>query len=444
MNTNFTNVDAVSTINYQFTAIPTNFIYLMDNDCFKLFAILLQKETYWNNKGMLKDGYFIKSITELGEEMNIKNRKDIRLIIEALYRKGLISIQVQPQKHNTAKFKLNWNKINEYLDKSIYDLMEFEERIIKLNRNETITYTNNVTDNVTNYVTNNDTKCTTTKDNINKIDNIKNKNNINKEINNINIYTSNILEENSEEIGLIENPISENNKEENNLNIKEVGFVDNPTSDIEETNDTPTMTAKFEKNLNLLLDKLNLCASIEELEDKVVKLCNWIETCNASYTSTELDSIKEKIASTYSINKDRLEEMETSIEDDFFNNSTTQINKEEKEATTPSKSKEQFIADLEEYKNTIINQDNLEDAKQQFKMFCNLKDKEIREFELIPMVADIIKELDAQINANKTFLTTFNLQETESITEANKTQENALNSLRSISYVVDDTEDYPF
>lgn len=440
MQTQNLQVDAVSTINYQFTAIPTNFIYLMDNDCFKLFAILLQKETYWNNKGMLKDGYFIKSITELGEEMNIKNRKDIRLIIEALYRKGLISIQVQPQKHNTAKFKLNWNKINEYLDKSIYDLMEFEERIIKLNRNETITYTNNVTDNVTN----NDTKCTTTKDNINKIDNIKNKNNINKEINNINIYASNILEENSEEIGLIENPISENNKEENNLNIKEVGFVDNPTSDIEETNDTPTMTAKFEKNLNLLLDKLNLCASIEELEDKVVKLCNWIETCNASYTSTELDSIKEKIASTYSINKDRLEEMETSIEDDFFNNSTTQINKEEKEATTPSKTKEQFIADLEEYKNTIINQDNLEDAKQQFKMFCNLKDKEIREFELIPMVADIIKELDAQINANKTFLTTFNLQDTESITEANKTQENALNSLRSISYVVDDTEDYPF
>ena len=170
MNTNFTNVDAVSTINYQFTAIPTNFIYLMDNDCFKLFSILLQKETYWKNKGMLKDGYFIKSISELSEELNLKNRKDVHTIIEALYRKKLIAVITQPRKYNTAKFKLNWNKINEYLDKSIYDLMEFEERIVKLNRNEIITYINNVTDNVTNYVTNNDTKCNTTKDNINKID----------------------------------------------------------------------------------------------------------------------------------------------------------------------------------------------------------------------------------------------------------------------------------
>lgn len=165
-------------INYRFTAIPTNFIYLMDNDCFKLFAILLQKETYWEHKGMLKDGYFIKSISELGEEMNIKNRKDMRLIIEALYRKGLISIQVQAKKYNTAKFKLNWDKINEYLDKSIYDLMEFEERIVKLNRNETITYTDNVTDNVTNI----DTKCTTTKDNKNKIENKNNNKNISSSI----------------------------------------------------------------------------------------------------------------------------------------------------------------------------------------------------------------------------------------------------------------------
>lgn len=219
-------------INYRFTAIPTNFIYLMDNDCFKLFAILLQKETYWESKGMLKDGYFIKSISELAEELNLKNRKDVHTIIEALYRKGLISIQVQARKYNTAKFKLNWNIINEYLDKSIYDLMEFEERIVKLNRNEIITYTDNVTDNVTNYVTNNDTKCNTTKDNIN---NIENKNNID------NIYN------NKKEVSSIYNNIIKE-KEKNTICIhtttkeKESGSwlseVEDDYSDIELFNTT--------------------------------------------------------------------------------------------------------------------------------------------------------------------------------------------------------------
>lgn len=446
MQTQNLQVDAVSTINYQFTAIPTNLFYLLDNNSRTILFTLIQSSSYYAKE----DGFFYITKEAIGELTNLSVNV-ITAAIDTLYINNLVQVTTVGKSKGkyVNHYKVNFEEFIKFED------MTFEDLKNPLNKIESVKYKNNyqpqyIKDYLCNQVCKQERKQERKKvitnidniDNINNIenkDNIKNKNNINKEINNINIYTSNILEDNSEEIEVIETSISENDKEENNLNIKEVGFVDNPTSDkIEEIETTPTMTAKFEKNLNLLLDKLNLCASIEELEDKVVKLCNWIETCNASYTSTELDSIKEKIASTYSINKDRFEEMETSIEDDFFNN------KEEKEATTPSKTKEQFIADLEEYKNTIINQDNLEDAKQQFKMFCNLKDKEIREFELIPMVADIIMELDAQINSNNTFLTTFNLQDTESITEANKTQENALNSLRSISYVVDDTEDYPF
>jgi len=384
--------------------------------------------------------------------------------------------------------------------------MEFEERIVKLNRNEIITYTNNVTDNVTNYVTNNDTKCNTTKDNINKIDNKENinniYNNINKENNNINIYI-----ENSEEIEVIETSISENDKEENNLKNEEVGFVDNPTSisEIEDTEstpmgngtndedealdmifgkeekienntafqptevgmqiieekETPSMKEKFEKNLNLLLNRLNDSKSLTDLEDKVIKLCDWIERCESSYTPSELESIKEKVSSTYvSIHNRMFEEIEElerqsmeDIENDFFNNiecnphtakTIAQTKKEEKEQKANTKTKEQFIADLKEYKNTIMNQENLEDAKQQFKMFCNLKDKTIREYELIPMVADIIKEIDTQIEANKTFLTTFNIQDKESITDNKKTQEIASCEATKgiVGYRVE--EEYPF
>ena len=79
-------------------------------------------------------------------------------------------------------------------------------------------------------------------------------------------------------------------------------------------------------------------------------------------------------------------------------------------------------------------------------MFCNLKDKEIREFELIPMIADIIKELDTQIEANKTFLTTFNIKGKKSIISDEKTQEIASCEATKgiVGYRVDETEDYPF
>lgn len=269
MKTKNSNVDA-ATINYQFTAIPTNFIYLMDNDCFKLFAILLQKETYWNNKGMLKNGYFIKSISELAEELNLKNRKDVHTIIEALHRKNIISIQVQPRKYNTAKFKLNWNKINEYLDMSIYDLMEFEERIVKLNRNETITYTDNVTSNVTDNVTNNDTKCNTTINNINNLDKIDKLNNIYNNKNNI----LNKIEEK-------ENNIINDITKEKEINLENNIKLHNSKFELKEVNQTRELKEKFYSLLETSIEKLNNISTKDEFKEKSSLLNIWIK--NNSY-----------------------------------------------------------------------------------------------------------------------------------------------------------------
>lgn len=437
-----TNVEAVSTINYQFTAIPTNFIYLMDNDCFKLFVILLQKETYWNNKGMLKDGYFIKSITELSEELNLKNRKDVHTIIEALYRKELITVIVQPRKYNTARFKLNWNKINEYLNKSIYDLMEFEERIIKLNRNVTITYTNNDTDNVTNNVTNNDTKCNTTIDNINNIDN---KNNINKKENiynknNINIYTSNIIEKNKE-IEVVETSISEIEEIENNLKIEEVGFNDNPTSEKKEIIETiPTMTEKFRKCYEGCLSRLgDNCNNVSQLEERVNKLCAWIENHSNEYTSFEKDAMTQQIALKFQEIKETLE---NNIQEynKLVQECLVKLQPVEQVKETPKETKESFLTNLKEYKETLIHQDNLEDAKQQFHMYCKLKNAQIKEFNLEAVVNDIVSELDTQITANKAFLDTFNIQDKESINFNEKTQEKGIKPYM----LVHAEEEYPF
>lgn len=64
-----------------FVPIPTNLIYMLYCDCLKVLAILIQKESYWDNKGKLKDGWFVKSISELKAELGCANTKDVGCII---------------------------------------------------------------------------------------------------------------------------------------------------------------------------------------------------------------------------------------------------------------------------------------------------------------------------------------------------------------------------
>ena len=464
MKTQMLNVDAVTTINYQFTAIPTNFIYLMDNDCFKLFSILLQKETYWNNKGKLNNGYFIKSISELSDELGLSNRKDVHTIIEALYIRNIIDVVVEARKYKTAKFKLNWDIINSYLDNSIYDLLEFEEKITKLNRNSIITYTNNDTKcntindavniDVTNNDTNIDTKCNTTIDNINNIDKKDNiYNNINKEEYNINIYKDKI-----EEVGLIKNPTS-NSKEENipmaNGNGSDdedevLDMIFGEEEIIEENNtafqlqyvgmqtkEEESMTEKFEKNLNTLLDKLNQCTSIQDLEDKVVKLCGWVERCSTSYTEEELETIKDRISDNYIANQTRIEKTEkiqVSMEEDFFNSvmldsnakTVNQVKKEKEEETTQAQNtitKEELENNINDFINSLPTYDDISMITTIANYITKKYDKAIREYGLMQLAMDMYTQIDAHKNANKSDLTDFNNRGIETTINDERTQE---------------------
>ena len=388
-------------------------------------------------------------------------------------------ITVSNYSNNLENTVINYsNKINDLI-LIINDLTKSNKELIdKVNQLEITVL--NYSNKIENYSTDTET------DSESDIEKESYINNINKILENIyNKKLLNNIKEKTEEVGFVDNPtsISEiedtestpmgngTNDEDEALDMifgKEEKIENNtafqPTEvgmQIIEEKETPSMKEKFEKNLNLLLNRLNDSKSLTDLEDKVVKLCDWIERCESSYTPSELESIKEKVSSTYvSIHNRMFEEIEElerqsmeDIENDFFNNiecnphtakTIAQTKKEEKEQKANTKTKEQFIADLKEYKNTIMNQENLEDAKQQFKMFCNLKDKTIREYELIPMVADIIKEIDTQIEANKTFLTTFNIQNNESITDNKKTQEIASCEATKgiVGYRVE--EEYPF
>ncbi len=207
-NTKTNAVDSTAKITYQFTAVPTNLIYLLDSDCFKLLTLLIQEHSYWNSKNRLEDDYFFKSIEEIQNTLFMKNDQDVRLTIESLYVNGFIDVVMLGKKHQSNKFKINWNKIQEYDNISITDIIKFHSPITKMKRGTKCTYTNNTdctTKCTTNWTTNCSPNCspncTPTLDNIDKLDNINNKEN--------NIY-NNILLENEKNLEVA--PSTEENK----------------------------------------------------------------------------------------------------------------------------------------------------------------------------------------------------------------------------------------
>ena len=231
------------------------------------------------------------------------------------------------------------------------------------------------------------------------------------------------------------------------------------------------MNAKFNYYFNDCIKRMgDGVTTIVQLDKRLRRLGEWVANHSNCYTNEEHTLIQDAAINRYLELRDKLEVavnptsssnikennnevevIETSTSDidditsDFFNNKEEKV-ETAKEQLLPNVrialTKEQLIEDLIEYKNTIINQENLEDAKQKFKQqYLKSKDKLIIEFGLTSMVEDIFKELDAKINANKADLTTFNLQDKESIIEDEKTQENAGKQV-IIGYKVE--EEIPF
>lgn len=176
-------------INDKFTPCPTILIYLLDSDCLKLFMILSQKESYYRNKGKLENEYFQMTIDDISKYLNLKNKNDVRCVIEALYANKLIDVICTKIKGRNIpnQYKINWNKVNEYNKLSLYDIIEFKQYISKLERGSKTTYDkNNIEHNVIQDVIQN---VSTNIDNIDNTDNniniLKDKDNIKNEIDNI-------------------------------------------------------------------------------------------------------------------------------------------------------------------------------------------------------------------------------------------------------------------
>lgn len=133
-------------IEYQFIAAPLNLFYVCDVYTYSLLLALIQKETYWKSKGKLSDDdYFFMSIEEISDTIYLFDRGDIRCTIEALYINNIIDVRCngvgRGAKNRVAnEFKINYDKIKEYNEMSIFDIKEFNVRIEKLKRGTKVTY----------------------------------------------------------------------------------------------------------------------------------------------------------------------------------------------------------------------------------------------------------------------------------------------------------------
>ena len=157
-------------LTFPFTPVPITFPYLMDSDCLKAMTLLIQEESYWDSKGKLSNGYFYKSVKEIKDALFMKNEKDARLTIEALYRSNLIHVIATDGKRSTLRIKLNWNRIEELAGLSLREIQTFESPIVKLRRDETLTYCQHIVEDVNEKDDNLSTKCTPTINNLDNID----------------------------------------------------------------------------------------------------------------------------------------------------------------------------------------------------------------------------------------------------------------------------------
>lgn len=238
-------------INYQFTAIPTNFIYILDNYCFKLLSLLMQEESYWKSINKLNNGYFFQSVEE---QMNVLDtcRNEVNMTIESLYINNIIEVisEGKAGKRSTNHFKINWDKITELSQLNITEVIKTNFRIEKCKRGTKCTYSANskVNTNCNNSkaITEPITKCNTILDNINNLDN---KNNINNNIlyNNKNNTSSSTREKlflKEKENIIINDNIKE--KEISSLDLEEEELKQSETN----TNDLKNTSIEDNKNID--------------------------------------------------------------------------------------------------------------------------------------------------------------------------------------------------
>ena len=299
MKTQMQNVEAVSTINYQFTAIPTNLFYLLDNNTRTLLFCLIQSSSYFAKE----DGFFYITKEAIGELTNLSVNV-ITAAIDTLYINGLVYVQTVGKSKGkyVNHYRVNFEEFRKFEDYTIEELKNPSNKI------EMVKYKNNYQPQyIKDYLdSNNEGKQVRKQErkeerkkvitNIDNINNIENKDNINNIDNNI----INKMEE--KEVNL--NKIEILEIEENIVNMDNLENVKN----------------KFYFNLNLLIKKMNGLTK-EEIKQKLVLLNNWIK--NHSYFKfLQENEMNDELDNITSIVEQGLKEIRKEMKNDITVTST--------------------------------------------------------------------------------------------------------------------------
>lgn len=190
-------VESTAKISYQFTAVPTKLMMLLDNNCRSMLFTLIQLSSCYANE----DGYFFRSNSDLQTESNLSKNLVI-VTIDTLYTNGIVDVKCGGNKCKKIAnyYKLNYNKILEYENISLEDTKNPDNKIT------TLKYKNS--DYVPSYKTTTDTAKITAADTAKSEHQKPQK--VNTNIDSINIY--NIENINNKENYIYNNTITENEK----------------------------------------------------------------------------------------------------------------------------------------------------------------------------------------------------------------------------------------
>ena len=385
-------------IEYQFIAAPLNLFYVCDVYTYSLLLALIQKETYWKSKGKLSDDdYFFMSIEEISDTIYLFDRGDIRCTIEALYINNIIDVRCngvgRGAKNRVAnEFKINYDKIKEYNEMSIFDIKEFNIRIEKLKRGTKVTYDKQDLEDESRKKVNTDSTQLSTQDSTQL--STQDSTQIASNVATTTIY--NIDNKNKKEkidnLDKIENKNNLNNIEDNIYNNK-YSNIYKEKSEIEEAANADVTNGVADANSSF---NINLNKSLENNSNKTVISIENKKECNSS--------IKEESSNREQIN-------------------STDVDVNKPNETVNNKNKLKMKQEAKEYFKAIVNEVNylnrtnsndVSKLKRYYDVINTLSIDEDDKKEMLDKCNDYIKEISSKKTVNKADSSTLNEKTTDS------------------------------
>ena len=342
-------------IEYQFIAAPLNLFYVCDVYTYSLLLALIQKETYWKSKGKLSDDdYFFMSIEEISDTIYLFDRGDIRCTIEALYINNIIDVRCngvgRGAKNRVAnEFKINYDKIKEYNEMSIFDIKEFNVRIEKLKRGTKVTYDKQDLEDESRKKVNTKSAQLSTQDSTQLSTQIAS-----------NVATTTIYnidnknkKEKIDNLDKIENKNNLNNKEDNIYNNKysniykeKIGETANANSSF---NNFDKIETKDVVEMNSLVDELFPEIPIEDNSNEMANadITNGVADANSSF-NINLNKSSKRNSNNSLISIENKKTIDSSIEEESSN--TGQINSTDSDSNDVNYKKENAMMRNEDRK----------------------------------------------------------------------------------------------